>query len=441
MNPLLVQSVGIRQQIAVALLTTLTLPALATGAFQERVLDPLALELHGFLDGRAGVRTQSDPYQDTATLAEPRLQIELSRFDAVGEWMLRTDFLYDFVAESHSIDLDSGEGWIDLREANLLTSPGGWFDAKIGRQIVTWGTGDLLFLNDLFPKDWQSFFLGRDTEYLKAPSDAFFVSFFPAFASIDVSYTPRFDPDRYVSGERLSYWNPMLGATAGQNAVADPILPDEWFRDDELALRLTRTMAATELALYGYTGFYKSPEGFDPESGRATFPRLNVYGASARRPLLAGLGNIELAYYDSRDDRAGDDPFNPNSEWRGLLGYERELIGDLMLGLQYYVEWLQDYDRYTASLPEGSQPRDEARHTLTLRLTYRLLNQNLIADCFVRYSLSDRDSYLRPVLTYKIDDHWQLTAGANLIFGADDYTFLGQFANNSNVYGAARYSF
>ncbi|MFW6031595.1 MAG: hypothetical protein ACOC9T_03300, partial [Myxococcota bacterium] len=32
------------------------------------------------------------------------------------------------------------------------------------------GTGDLVFLNDLFPKDWRSFLLGRDLDYLKAPS-------------------------------------------------------------------------------------------------------------------------------------------------------------------------------------------------------------------------------------------------------------------------------
>ena len=61
--------------------------------------------------------------------------------------------------------------WIDPREAWLSTQPLDFLDLKAGRQVVTWGTGDLLFINDLFPKDWQSFILGRDEEYLKAPSD------------------------------------------------------------------------------------------------------------------------------------------------------------------------------------------------------------------------------------------------------------------------------
>ena len=54
----------------------------------------------------------------------------------------------------------------------MLAIPAGCnLDVKLGRQVLTWGTGDLLFLNDLFPKDWVSFFAGRDDEYLKAPSN------------------------------------------------------------------------------------------------------------------------------------------------------------------------------------------------------------------------------------------------------------------------------
>ncbi len=60
----------------------------------------------------------------------------------------------------------------------------------LGRQILTWGTGDLVFINDLFPKDWVSFFIGRDVEYLKAPSDALKVSAFSSWANLDLVYTP-----------------------------------------------------------------------------------------------------------------------------------------------------------------------------------------------------------------------------------------------------------
>lgn len=89
-------------------------------------------------------------------------------------------------------------------------------DVKLGRQVLTWGTGDLLFINDLFPKDWESFFIGRDTEYLKAPSDAFTASLFFAPLNVDLIYVPIFNNSTYINGSRLSYWNPLLERIAGR---------------------------------------------------------------------------------------------------------------------------------------------------------------------------------------------------------------------------------
>ncbi|MBI3067936.1 MAG: hypothetical protein HYY79_03365, partial [Betaproteobacteria bacterium] len=32
---------------------------------------------------------------------------------------------------------------------------------RVGRQVITWGVGDLLFIHDTFPKDWRAFFTGQ----------------------------------------------------------------------------------------------------------------------------------------------------------------------------------------------------------------------------------------------------------------------------------------
>jgi hypothetical protein len=204
------------------------------------ILDRLGIEVHGFVDVRGGMRTQDDPYERDTSLGEVRIQTDISSIGDVATLQVRADFLYDDVPEDTDLDLEEGTGEIDLREANVLFSPFSLMDVKVGRQILTWGTGDLLFINDLFPKDWQSFFVGRDEEYLKAPSDAFFVSLFPDFANIDVAYTPRFDSDRYISGERLSHWDPMLGRRSGRDNIVDAEKPDEWFEDDEIAIRVYR---------------------------------------------------------------------------------------------------------------------------------------------------------------------------------------------------------
>ena len=395
---------------------------------------------NGFLDARLGTRTQEDPYASDASLAELRLQLEWNRLGERVETMLRFDGLYDNLDEG-DLDLEKGTGPLDLREAWLLFSPTASMDIKMGRQILTWGTGDLLFINDLFPKDWRSFFSGRDVTYLKAPSDALMVSFYPTFGSVNVVYVGRFDADRYLTGERFSFYSPLLGRLAGDDAVQNPIQPNSWFSDRELALRVAGSSGKMEWALYGYDGFFKSPAGFDTETGRPTFPNLRTLGFSFRRPLGKGLVNLEAGLYDSRDDRDGSDPAIANGERRFLLGYERELKRDLSLGLQYYVEHLLDYRNYLASLPGGISARDKNRQVFTMRLTRQALSQKLTCSLFSFYSPTDKDGYSRPKIDYKLTDDWLLSTGANLFWGEEITSFFGQFENNSNLYAGVRYNF
>ena len=396
-------------------------------------LETLPFELHGFLEGRGGLRTQDDPHESkTATLGETRLQLHIFKALDWAKFRIKSDFLYDGVVEGANVD---------LREANATLTPFEFMDLKVGRQILTWGTGDYIFINDLFPKDYKSFFIGRDDEYLKAPSDALKASLYTKAFNVDFVYTPKFDPDRFIDGKRLSYFNPQLGRLAGEDAMIYPRKRHEWFEDSEIAFRLYRDIKSYGLALYGYNGFWKSPVGFDPQAGKSTFPRLSVYGLSARGKVWKGIGNIEMGYYDSRDDRSGKDPFVPNSQFRFLAGYEQELAKDFNMGVQYYLELMADYGAYKHTLPRGSQAADEYRHVITLRLTKLLMYQNLKLSLFTFYSPSDQDVYVRPNIHYKITDHWSAEAGANIFFGEKEHTFFGQFKNNTNVYLSLRWGF
>ncbi len=57
------------------------------------------------------------------------------------------------------------------------------------------------------------------------------------------------------------------------------------------------------------------------------------------------------------------------------------------------------------------------------------------------YSPTDDDSYLRPAISYRVDDNWDIDAGANVFSGTDPYTFWGQFNKNDNIYSRLRFSF
>ena len=310
-------------------------------------------------------------------------------------------------------------------------------ELKAGRQILTWGTGDYIFINDLFPKDYKSFFTGRDDEYLKAPSDALKTSIYTDAFNLDFVYTPRFNPDRFIDGKGLSYFNPQTGGLTGEEAVIVPHERNEWFGDSEIALRLYRDIKGYGLALYGYHGFWKSPVGFDPQAGTATFPRLSVYGLSVRGTVWKGIGNFEMGYYDSGRTEAARN-LSSNSQLRYLAGYEQELAKDFTAGCS--ITGADAAIRLRRTLP-GMQAADEFRHVITLRLTKLLLYQNLKLSLFTFYSPSDQDGYIRPNVHYKITDHWSAEGGANIFAGRKDHTFFGQFKNDTNVYSGVRWSF
>ncbi len=408
------------------------------GKEEQKSSEP-PFNLSYFFEGRGGIRTQKDPNGKDFSIGEARLQLHIEKqWESFG-FDIVTDFFYDPVLNDHDLNLETGDGFLDLRSANISWTPASFVDLKIGRQILTWGTGDLLFINDLFPKDWNSFFNGRDVEYLKAPSDSVKASIYIGIVNLDLVYTPRFDADRYIDGRRVSYWNSNLGRRAGRDAIVNVDKPDNWFDDDEIALRLFKDINGVELALYGYLGYWKSPGGQN-QSGQFTFPKLNVYGASVRTSIGEGIANIELGFYHSRDDSKGDDPLVNNSEARFFIGYEFELIKELNVGLQYYFEWMVDYNSYLNTLPSGINTRDEVRHLVTLRLTQQLLNQKLILSLFTFFSPSDMDSYIRPKIHYKMDDHWLFEGGGNIFIGKNEHTFFGQFEKNTNVYFAIRYS-
>ena len=391
----------------------------------------LPVEMHGFYEMRAGYRTRKDKYQKDMSIMESRLQLDLSSPLDWADLKFKGDVVGDMVSE---------EGDFDTREAYIFTMPFDFMDMKVGRQILTWGTGDLLFINDLFPKDWQSFFIGRDVEYLKAPSDAAKASFFGDCANLDIVFTPQFNPDRYIKGERISYWNSNLDRLAGRDAIIHTDKPNRWFKDFEVAGRLYKNISNYEFAVYGYHGFWKSPAGQNAAGDQAVFPDLNVYGASARGALGKGIANFEFGYYESDDDESGENSLINNSELRFLFGYTQEIGKDFTAGVQYYLEHMLDYRQHKDSSPAGLA-RDKNRHVITARLTKLLMKQNLRFSLFTYFSPSDEDAYMRPNLHYKASDNLSLEIGSNIFFGDHPDTFFGQFHKNTNMYAAVRYSF
>ena len=386
----------------------------------------------GFAELAAGMRADSDgPVGRRMTLGDARLRAEAEWIGNAFENALEANAVGDLWYDAVTSDFE-----VEVRDLTVAFSPAGDIDVTAGRQVLTWGTGDLLFLNDLFPKDFVSFFAGRDDEYLKAPSDTLRVGYYNDLANVDVAWTPRYQPDEYLTGRRFSFFSPQ----AGEVVAPDPPIGAVEPRSYELAVRLYKTVRGVEYAAYGYHGYFKQPTAIDAD-GRLTFAPLTSLGASVRLPLWSGLFNAEFAWYDSRDDEDGDDPAVPNSQVRFLAGFERELVANFTAGFQYYLEYTRDHDALLANSPTPQFEPDEYRHVLTNRLTYRIDQDRWTLSLFTFLSPSDEDFYLRPSVTYRQSDEWQFTAGGNWFGGREDHTFFGQLEDNSNLYVRIRYNY
>jgi len=390
------------------------------------------LQWTGFIEGALGSRWDTDPQTGSkGTLREVRVRAETDWANDALSIGFKGDVLYDDIVEEFDVD---------IRDLTLAFSPGTNLDVKLGRQVLTWGTSDLVFLNDLFPKDWVSFFSGRDTEYLKAPSNSARFNLYTSLVNIDFAWTPVFEPDNYLTGERFSFFSPLAGGKVAPDPPLSADEPTQNFGNGEFALRLFRTINGTEYALYGYRGFFKQPLGLNDQL-MPDFPPMTSLGGSLRRSQWSGLVNAEVSYYFSRDDRNGSDPSIPNDQLRLLLGFEREAITNFNIGIQYYLEWTQDHDDLIENSPTPEFEPDEYRYLFTTRLTYRAMMDKLIWSLFVFYSPSDKDYYVRPKLTWRYSDQWTLEGGLSLFNGADEHTFFGQLDDNSNAYARVRYNY
>jgi len=415
----------------------LGLPSLETQLDEEETDGSDQPGVSGYLDFRYGERLYDTTLHPQRSIEE--LRIHVNKPFQFEHSSIKTEF--DLLLDEHpAADSPQSDDPLTIRKLSLSFQASEHVDIQMGRQVLTWGTGDMLFLNDFFPKDWR-YLIGRDVEYSKLPSDAVKLSLYGSAVNSDLVYTPQFDPDRYVDGSRLSYFDAVSSQVVGSNHILISEQPDEILRDDEWAFRIYSDVNGKEWALYGYHGFFKTPSAYDPDNAIYWHSRLASLGFSYRQPLRSGILSVETAYWDSLDDQDGSDPLIANGETRYLLAYEQEIGRNLTMGLQYYIEDMHHYHRYLAGLSDPTQSESDQYRMVTLRLTQLLMNQDLKLDLFIYYSPSGDDSFARPVVNYRVDDHWMMELGANLFEGDRSDQLWAQLEESSNWFFSIRYQF
>ena len=392
------------------------------------------ISLHGFVQGNISARITGEETPDSSEggdylSGEKRLRGEITGSAETTALTLRADLVHDSVSDEDTIDIR--EGYIDYRTDN--------YDLRAGRQIITWGAGDLLFINDTYPKNYSALFSGQPLEYLKVGSDAVKFSVYSDMISADLVVIPFFEPYQLPDSKRFFPDNP-------RNIDIKTKTPREEIENSEIALRVYRQLGRFDTSIYLYRGFFKIPgmRHLSQTEAELIYPQLAVYGFSMQGAFAYGVLSIEGGYYDSLDDRNGDDIAISNSSAKYILGYSKQLWTDFTAGVQYYGEYMQDYGKYEnshPSLPPGFPKSDKLHKLITLRLTQMLKYNTLRLSLFSFYSPDEEDYFIIPEARYNITDSLWISTGINIFGGKNSRTFFGQLDKNDNLFATLRYEF
>lgn len=413
------------------LLIALSLIPLTMAAGQDEDGSYRDFVLSGRLQSSIGYRIYSDKLQESGTIQEGILRISMLSILDNSELRVTADLIADRLRGRPRINLDRDADIIDLREAYYLFSPQADVDIKIGRQILTWGTGDLLFLNDHFPKDFRSFIIGRGDDYIKAPQTSLKISYYSAI-NLDIVYSPVFEPDRYITGERVSYWNPLTFSTSSVDLNVLTRLPDTLFSDDTLSLRLHTLENGVEYCLYYHSGFRNSPSSFSLVTGKPGFDEIQSFGFSIRGQLGSTIWNTESVYTfsDAKEQRRF---YTRGEEYKLLIGLEKEILDNITASTQLYYETTVHTEEMNTGLPISVEALPSDNLIATLRIYASLDDNNVIFNSFLLYASQNEEFAWLPRITFKQGTNAELIISASVFGGENERGYYSQLRGASNI--------
>jgi hypothetical protein len=383
-------------------------------------------DITGFVQLRQSERTRSLP-EDLAIEARgtmvQQLEGELLYERRIGDELDATGRLVTGYDSAVQEDLTK------VREAFVGWTPSGSWNLRVGRQVLTWGVSDYLYVNDIFPKNYDAFFSGATFDRIKEPVDA--LRAVGRWNSADVEVV--------VSRSRTDE-----GPLAQRFAATFPTRVASELHDDnaaDVAVRLSRHVSGWDLS--GYLASFRSREGrffVSPAGLSYDTPRTSHVGVSIAGNFAAGVMWAEAAWRQADDKQSGVvSRYSVGHSLKSIIGYAREIGADSTISSQLHLERPLDRRRYGQTLAPGVRPVDSVISTWYLRAERRWMNQTLRAglQCFLG---NEGDSHFNPFAHWSPADGWSVEAGANALSGRPD-TRLGAIRDDSNLYVLTRYSF
>jgi hypothetical protein len=341
------------------------------------------LPVEGYIEQAYGVRYDEEgPIDKSNVLDETRLMLE-------HRWYGRGGEVATVKALAKHEDEDNSD--IEVREASIFLPLGTAYELNVGRQVLSWGPARYEFVNDRFTKDYRSFFLGRDMEYLKAPNDALKLSRYGDWFNLDLVLMPDFDGARLPQGRNIPGYHPGEQELVAGDSMPGLTTPKKSLDNGEVQLRLHRMIGRWEAALYGYRGFTSTPVAYSSADTSSYHPELAAVGFSLRGPLMGTVVWLEGGYEDIRDDGAGIDRNLPTDQYIFLTGFEYQTsptVTYMMQGSMYVQDDASERRaKFDSDDPESE--RESYRLQLATNRTYFEERLTLEARGFVGFTEED----------------------------------------------------
>lgn len=311
-------------------------------------------------------------------------------------------------------------------------------DIRIGQQIVAWGRADGINPTDnLTPRNYRVMLPLEEDQ-----------RFGIAALKIDRALTDAWTLSTFVS----PFFTPSrIPVVTGNYSIVEE-RPARTFDNTEIGVRLDRTGTGLDGSVSFYRGYNLLPNFRGAVSSPSTlveyYDKVNVIGADIAANLDRFGLRAEVAY--SHPESSG----TPNSrlpQWFYVIGADRTFSETLNVNVQLvgrHIEAYRDPAVQTDPTLAGTgtinaiinNQQSQTSYGISSRISDRWYNDTVSVELLLYVGLTRSDTYLRPLITYAIDDHAQVMCGAEIYHGSDNSLF-GRLAKNSGPFIELRYNF
>lgn len=329
-----------------------------------------------------------------------------------------------------------------IREAYMDFSAGDW-DFRLGRQHVIWGEMVGLFFADVVSaKDLRQLVL-PDFDIIRIPQWAARAEYFQGDFHVEGVWIPYMSYDNIGKpGAEFYPFNPP--AVAGFQTVIASEKQPVGLSDAAYGARLSWLKGGWDVSGFYYTANDPSA-AFSRQTALLPAPiityqpiheRIHQLGATLGKDLGPMVLKAEAVYTKdklfSTTSATDADGLVKQNTLDYIVGLEWSFPQETRFNVQFFQRRFPDHDA-------GIVP-DKTESGVSLLLSTQALHPKLEPELLLVRSLNRDDWLAQLKLTWKLDGHWRLAAGADIFTGPNTGLF-GAFDDKDRVYTEVRYSF